>query len=102
MEWRPPVARPAAQDRLVILGCRVCQLVAVVAWPVTTRVLLAETVPWVGTVGAVSLPLVHSCGGDGATGVQEPSVEVLCVEEPSGFRRGRAGSSRELKPRLRW
>jgi hypothetical protein len=45
--------------------------------------------------------------GDGATdvqepGVDEPSVEVLCVEEPSGFRQGHARSSGELKPRLHW
>jgi hypothetical protein len=53
----------------------------------------------------VMSPLVRSYGGDGATdvqepGVDEPSVEVLCVEEPSGFWRGRAGSSGELKSRL--
>jgi hypothetical protein len=106
-EWCPPVVQPAAQDRLVILGCRVCQTVAVVARAVIALVLLAVTVPWAGTVGAVSLPLVRSCGCDGAASVQEPGVEkpsaeVLCVEEPSDFRRGHAKSSGELKPKLHW
>jgi hypothetical protein len=85
MEWRPPVARPAAQDQLVILGCRVRQMVAVVARAVTARVLLAGTVPWASTVGTVSSPLVCSYGDNGATGMEEPNMEVLCVEEPSGF-----------------
>jgi hypothetical protein len=80
-------------------------MVMVVARAVTARVLLVETVPWVSIVGVVMSPLVRSYGGDGATdvqepGVDEPSVEVLCVEEPSGFWRGRAGSSGELKSRL--
>jgi hypothetical protein len=82
-------------------------MVVVVAQVVTARVLLVETVSWVGTVGVVSLPLVRSYGGDGAASVQEPdmdepSVEVLYVEEPSGFWQGRVGSSGELKPRLCW
>jgi hypothetical protein len=58
-------------------------------------------------MGAVSLTRVRSYGGDGNTGMQdpsvvEPSVEVLCVEEPSGFLCGGAGSSGELKPELHW
>jgi predicted metal-binding membrane protein len=78
------VARPAAQDRLVILGCRVRQTV-------TARVLLVVTVPWTGTVRVVSSPLVRSCGGDDTACVQEPSmeepnVEVLCVEETAILR----------------
>jgi hypothetical protein len=34
--------------------------------PRSTWVLLVATVPWTGTEGAVSPPLVCSCGGDGA------------------------------------
>jgi hypothetical protein len=46
--------------------------------------------PWDGTVGAVSLPLIRSCGGVGVADVQEPSVEEPsgeepCVEEPFHF-----------------
>jgi hypothetical protein len=33
----------------------------------------------------VSSPLVCSYGDNGATGMEEPNMEVLCVEEPSGF-----------------
>jgi hypothetical protein len=82
-------------------------MVAVVARVATARVLLAVTVPWTGTMGAVSPPLVRSPGGDGVVGVhdpsvEEPNVEVLCVEEPSGFWQGRAGSSGESKPNLHW
>jgi hypothetical protein len=66
-------------------------MVAVVAEVVTARVLLAVMVSWAGTMGVVSPPLVRSCGGDDAVDVQEPgveesSVEVLCMEEPSDFR----------------
>jgi hypothetical protein len=112
MDWRPSVAQPTAQYRLDILGCRVHQMVTVVAREVIARVLMAVTVPWTGTGRAVSLPLVHSYGGNGTAILQEPGVvepieeepcvEVLFMEEPSCFRRGRAGSSGELKPRLRW
>jgi hypothetical protein len=87
MEWCPPVAQLAAQDRLVILGCRVRQTVTAVAWAATARVLLVATVSWAGTVEAVLPPLVCSCGGDDAVDEQEPavgepSVEELCMEEP--------------------
>jgi hypothetical protein len=41
-------------------------MVAAVAWAATTRVLLVVIVPWVSTAGAVSSPLVRSCGGVGA------------------------------------
>jgi hypothetical protein len=44
-------------------------MVVAVAWAVTTRLLLVVTVPWAGTVGVVSLPLVCSYGCDDATGV---------------------------------
>jgi hypothetical protein len=88
MEWRPPVARPAAQDRLVILECWVHQMVAVVARVATARVLLVVMVPWAGTEGAVSPPLYHSCGGNGAADEQDPSVE-----EPFYSRRDLIGSS---------
>jgi hypothetical protein len=86
----PSVAWPAAQDRLVILGCRVLKMVAVMARAATAQVPLVATVPWASTKGVVPPPLVRSCGGDGATdekelGVEEPSVEELCVEKPSGF-----------------
>jgi hypothetical protein len=100
MEWRPPVARLAAQDQLVILGCRVRQMVVMVAHKVTARVLLAVTVPLASTVGVVLPPLVRSCGGDGGAvlqepGMMEPSVEESYMEEPSNFRCGGAGSSGE-------
>jgi hypothetical protein len=65
-------------------------MVAAAARAATTQVLLVVTIPWAGTVGAVSPPLVRFCGGDGTTGVQnpdvvEPSAEELCVEEPDRF-----------------
>jgi hypothetical protein len=81
MEWYPPVVRPTAQDQFVILGCRVHQTVAVMAWAGTAQVLLVVTVSWVGTVGAVSPPLVRSCGGDSVIGVEE-----LYVQETFHFR----------------
>jgi hypothetical protein len=57
-------------------------MVSVAVRVVATRVILVEMAPSGDTVGAVSPPLVHSCGGDGATDVQElgvvgPSMEVL-------------------------
>jgi hypothetical protein len=51
----------------------------------TTRVILVVIAPWVGTAGAVSLPLVRSCGGISAADEQEPDVGEPSVEEPSGF-----------------
>jgi hypothetical protein len=76
------------------------QMVSVVARVGSARVLLAVMVPSVGIVGAVSPPLVLSCGDDSVVGMQDPNVvetnmEVLCVEEPSGFWRGFTGSSGE-------
>jgi hypothetical protein len=58
-------------------------MVVVVAQARSARVLLVVMVPSASIVGVVLPPLVHSYGG---TGVQEPNVEVLYVEEPSGFR----------------
>jgi hypothetical protein len=65
-------------------------MVAVVAQAVSARVLLVVMVPSTGIVGTTSLPLVRSYRGNGVVGVQEPDVvetdvEVLRVEEPSGF-----------------
>jgi hypothetical protein len=81
--------------------------VAAAARAAIARVLLVVTIPWVDTVGAVSPPLVRSCGGDGAADVQKPdvmelSMEELCVEEPIHFRRGLAGSSEEFKRESHW
>jgi hypothetical protein len=58
-------------------------MVVVVAQARSTRVLLVVMVPSASIVGVVLPPLVRSYGG---ASVQEPNVEVLCVEEPSGFR----------------
>jgi hypothetical protein len=58
-------------------------MVVVVARARFARVLLVVMVPSTSIVGVVLPPLVRSYGG---AGVQEPNVEVLCVEEPSGFR----------------
>jgi hypothetical protein len=82
-------------------------MVVVAVRAATARVILVVMAPSVGTVGAVSPPLVRSCRGDDAASMQEPSVaepslEELCVEEPSCFRRGRTGSSGESKLRLHW
>jgi hypothetical protein len=71
----------------VTLGCRAHRIVVAAARAVTARVLLVVMVPWAGTTGAVSSPLVHFCAGIGAVDVQEPGVE-----EPSG--RSPAWSSR--------
>jgi hypothetical protein len=60
-------------------------MVVVVARAVSARVLLVVMVPSIGIVGTTSLPLVRSYRGNGVVGVQEPDVEVLRVEEPSGF-----------------
>jgi hypothetical protein len=46
------MARPATQDRLVILGCRVREMVVVVARAATARVLLVVTVTWAGIEGS--------------------------------------------------
>jgi hypothetical protein len=84
------VARPTAQGRLVTMGCRAQRTVAAVARAVTPWVLWVVMAPWDGTMGAVSLPLIRSCGGVGVADVQEPSVEEPsgeepCVEEPFHF-----------------
>jgi hypothetical protein len=50
------MVRPATQDRLVILGCRVCQTVTAVARAATTRVLLVAMVPWAGIMEEVLPP----------------------------------------------
>jgi hypothetical protein len=60
-------------------------MVVVVARSASAWLLLAVMVPWTGTEGVVSLPLVRSCGGDNATDEQEPGMEELCVEEPFYF-----------------
>jgi hypothetical protein len=57
-------------------------MVTVVAREVIARVLLAVTVPWTGTGRAVSLPLVHSYGGNGTAVLQEPGVVEPIEEEP--------------------
>jgi hypothetical protein len=49
MEWCPLVARPAAQDPLVILGYVGLQMVAAVARVGFAQELLAVMVPWAGT-----------------------------------------------------
>jgi hypothetical protein len=82
-------------------------MVAAVAWVATALVILVATVPWVGTVGAVTPPLVRSYGGDGAAdeqelGVEELFVEELCVDESFHSRWGLVGSSEELKQVLHW
>jgi hypothetical protein len=61
-------------------------MVAVVVRAVTARVILMVMAPSVGTVGAMSPPLVCSCGGDDAADVQEPGVVEPSVEEPFHFR----------------
>jgi hypothetical protein len=66
-------------------------MVAVAVRAAAAQVILVEMAPSASTVGAVSPPFVHSCGGDGATDMHEPgvvksNVEVLCVKEPSCFR----------------
>jgi hypothetical protein len=70
------MAWPAAQDRLVILGCRVRQMVAVVARSASAQVLLVAMVAWASTEGVMSLPLVCSCGGGSAADEQEQGVEL--------------------------
>jgi hypothetical protein len=77
-------------------------MVTVVVWAGFARVLLAVMVPWAGTEGAASPPLVRSCRGDNVGDVQESDVVESNVDVLFGFRRGLAGSSGELKPRLRW
>jgi hypothetical protein len=77
------VARPAAQDRLVILGCRGHQIVVVVARVGSAQVLLAVMVR---TLGAASPPMVCSYRGDAVADVQELGMEGSSVEEPTGFR----------------
>jgi hypothetical protein len=80
------MCNPATQDRLVILGCRVHQMVAAMALVATTRVLLVVMVLWAGIVGVVSPPLVRSYGGDDIAclqkpGVVEPSMEELYMDQ---------------------
>jgi hypothetical protein len=82
-------------------------MVEVVAQAGFARVLLVVMVPWAGIAGVAFLPLVLSCGGDGISNVQETdvedlSMEMLFVEQPSCFWRVLARSSGELKPRLHW
>jgi hypothetical protein len=65
--------------------------VAAAAQAAMPQVILVVKVPWAGTMGAVSSPLVCYCGGIDVADVQEPGVEVpsggeLCVEQPYHLR----------------
>jgi hypothetical protein len=77
-------------------------MVAMMVRVVAARVILLEMAPSVGTVGAVTPPLVRSCRGDNAVDVQEPDVVESSVEVLSCFQQGLTGSSGKLKQRLRW
>jgi hypothetical protein len=70
----------------VSLGCRAHRTVATANRAATAQVILVVKVPWAGTVGAVSSPLVRSCGGVSAADVQEPDVEEPYVEQPYHLR----------------
>jgi hypothetical protein len=66
----------------VTLGCRAHRTVAATARASTARVLLVVMAPLAGTMGAVSSPLVCSCGDVSTVDVQESSMEEPSEVEP--------------------